>query len=211
MSEARRAAEERRTVPPTVESLDETQRQRRARIVEAAIELMLATDYERIQMKDVSAIAGVALGTTYRYFASKEQLLAEALVAWSDRFPAFEGTVQPGRSVDQLKKAFRRAARAFEPHPTVYGTILVLQATTDPLVVPLYDRFAVSRQQAFARYLPDIPSPRRERIVDVMAAVLDVNLRAWALGRRPMQSVYTALDSAAELLLGGEAGEPGAV
>ncbi len=209
MNEAQRASDERRTVPPAVESLDETQRQRRARIVEAAVELMLATEYERIQMKDVSAAAGVALGTTYRYFASKEQLLAEALVAWSDCFPAFEGTVQPGRSVDQLKKAFRRAARAFEPHPTVYGTILVLQATTDPLVASIYDRFAVSRQQAFARYLPRVPSPRREQIVDVMAAVLDVNLRAWALGRRSMQSVYAKLDLAAELLVPEEVDEPG--
>lgn len=202
MAEPRRAAADGRPTPPTVESLDEAQRQRRARIVDSAVGLMLSTEYDRIQMKDVSAAAGVALGTTYRYFASKEQLLGEALVAWSDRFPPFEGTGRGGRSADQLKKAYRRAARAFEPHPTVYGTILVLQASNDPLVVPLYERFATRTQEAFARYVPGIPSPRRERIVAVIGAVLDANLRRWVLGRQPMSGVLAALDSAVDLLVG---------
>lgn len=188
--------------PPAVESLDSVQRVRRARIVDSAIELMRHTEYDRIQMKDVSAAAGVALGTTYRYFASKEQLLAEALLVWSDRFPALEGPAQgSGDARAQLKKAFRRAARAFEPNPTVYGTILVLQSSKDPVAAALFDRFAARRREAFARYLPEVPSPRRERIVDVMSAVLDASLRGWALRGKPIATVYQALDSAAELLL----------
>ncbi len=43
---------------------------------------------------------------------------------------------------------------------------------------------------------------KRARIVDVMNAVLDVNLRGWATGNRPIGEVYDAIDSAAELLLG---------
>lgn len=193
----------RRPDPPAVESLDSVQRARRARIVDSAIELMCRTEYDRIQMKDVSAAAGVALGTTYRYFTSKEQLLAEALLVWSDRFPALEGpAARDGDPLAQLKKAFRRAARAFEPNPTVYRTILVLQSTKEPLAAGVFDRFAARRREAFARYLPDVPSPRRERIVDVMSAVLDSSLRGWALRGNPIATVYRALDSAAELLLG---------
>jgi TetR/AcrR family transcriptional regulator, cholesterol catabolism regulator len=193
----KRAAE-----PPAVDSLDEVQLERRARIVDAAIEMMLETEYERIQMKDVTAAAGVALGTTYRYFASKEHLLAQALLAWSERFPPLDEPTSSGRSVDHLKKAYRRAVRAFEPHPTAYGAMVVLQATTDPWAVPLFNEFAARQTESFARYLPRIASPRREQLVTVMSAVLDVHLRAWCLGQQTIRQVYATLDTTAELLLG---------
>ena len=188
---------------PEVETLDDAQRARRARIVDAAVELLTTTPYEGIQMKDVTARAGVALGTTYRYFASKDHLLAEALLAWAQRFPTAppDSNGSGGRSVDQLKRAFRTAARAFEPHPSVYGTLHVLQASADPHARRLFNQFGARQETAFASFLPRVPSPRREHIVAVMGAVLDSNLRAWAAGRQPIDQVYENLDVAAELLL----------
>ena len=38
--------------------------------------------YDAVQMRDVAARANVALGTIYRYFSSKDHLLAEAQVEW---------------------------------------------------------------------------------------------------------------------------------
>ncbi len=193
--DSRRAAS-----PPAVESLDEVKLARRSRIVQAAIRMMTTTEYDRIQMKDVTALAGVALGTTYRYFSSKDHLFSEALLTWADRFPTQPPA--PGRrSVDQLKVAYHTAVRAFEPHPTVYGTIVVLQASSDPYTKRLFDEFATRQEAAFARYLPRISSPRREQIVSVMSAVLDTNLRIWAVGRRSIERVHENINSAAELLL----------
>jgi len=190
-----------RAAPPRPESLDAHQRARRDRIVTAAVDLMLERDYDNIQMKDVTVAAGVALGTMYRYFRSKEQLFAEALLTWSERFGR-EVAVAPGRSVDRLKAAYRRAARAFERHPPVYTHLLALQATTDPLAAEIFERFASRQTEAFASFLPRVSSPRREQIIDVMSAVLDANLRDWTLGRQPISSVYAAIDDAAALLLG---------
>ena len=68
------------------ESLDGRQRERRDRIVQATVQLMVHTDYDSLQMKDITAEAGVALGTTYRYFNSKDHLVAEALLAWAEQF-----------------------------------------------------------------------------------------------------------------------------
>lgn len=189
--------------PPAVESLDDAQRRRRTRIVEAAIEMLLSTEYERIQMKDVTAAAGVALGTTYRYFASKDHLLAEALLAWAERFPPLDEPMRGGRSVDQLKTAYRRAVRAFEPHPPVYRTMVVLQTIPDPWAARLFRRFAARQTESFARYLPRIAPPRRDDIVTVMSAVLDGQLRAWSRGEQPIDKVYATLDRAADLVLGG--------
>jgi AcrR family transcriptional regulator len=190
-----------RPAPPAVESLDARQRARRDRIVAAAVELMLTRDYDSVQMKDASVAGGVALGTMYRYFSSKEHLFAEALLAWSERFGE-ERASPTGRSVDRLKVAYRRAARAFERHPPVYGYLLALQDAGDPLAVERFERFAARQTTAFATYLPRVPPAKRKRIVSVMNAVLDAGLRDWTLRRQPIEAVYTAIDDAAELLVG---------
>lgn len=188
--------------PPAVTSLSPNQRARRARIIDAALGMMLQQDHSAIQMKAVSAAAGVALGTTYRYFPSKDQLLAEALAAWADRFPDVGSRRPGGRSVDQLKAVYRLVVRAFEPHPTVYGTLTWLEASSDPVVAGTFARFAQRTRTAFTDAIPRVSSPRRENVVMVMSSVLDDQLRHWALGLVPIDDVYRALDVTAELLLG---------
>lgn len=186
--------------PPDPELLDVRQRARRDRIVQTTMQLMVHTDYESLQMKDITVAAGVALGTTYRYFNSKDHLVAEALLAWSDQFQR-EVEAPSGRSVDRVKLAFRRAARAFELYPCVYGHLLAVQSSNDPFAREVFRRFAARRLQSFGSYLARVPSPRRERIISVMSAVLVASLREWSLGRQPIERVYASLDSAAELLL----------
>lgn len=186
---------------PRPESLDRRQRARRDRIVQATMRLMVHTDYENLQMKDITVEAGVALGTTYRYFNSKEHLVAEALLAWAEQFGR-DVAAPDGRNIDRLKVAYRRAARAFELYPCIYGHMLALQGSTDPRAVEIFDLFASGQLDTFSSYLGRVPAPRRERIIAVMTAVLGENLRSWSLGRQSIDEVYAALDSAADLLLG---------
>jgi AcrR family transcriptional regulator len=186
--------------PPRPESLDVRQRARRDRIVGATVRLMARTDYESLQMKDITVEAGVALGTTYRYFNSKEHLVSEALLEWAGQFGR-EVAAPEGRSVDRVKVAYRRAARAFELNPRVYGHMLAVQGSRDPRAVEIFALFASGQLDTFATNLSRVPSARRERIIAVMSAVLGENLRSWSLGRQPIEGVYASLDSAAELLL----------
>ena len=197
---ARGEAVDARPAPPDPETLDARQLARRDRIVDATLELMRDRDHESLQMKDVTVAAGAALGTVYRYFSSKEHLVAEALLVWAG---GFEETTEmaPTRSIERLKLAYRRAARAFEHSPCLYDHLMALEASTDPNAVRVFDEFAQRRNAAFAGFLPRVPSPRREQVVEVMDAVLAANLRAWTVGRIPMARVYRSLDSAAELLL----------
>src|SRR5262245_18498235 len=53
--------------------------ERAKRIVEAAIELAEKGGFEGVRLRDVAAHADVALGTLYRRFRSKEDLLLAAL------------------------------------------------------------------------------------------------------------------------------------
>jgi AcrR family transcriptional regulator len=53
--------------------------ERRADIINAARTLFLTKEYERTTMQDVMGVLGIAKGTIYHYFKSKEELL-EAVV-----------------------------------------------------------------------------------------------------------------------------------
>jgi AcrR family transcriptional regulator len=56
-----------------------SQRARRERILDAAVELATEGGYDAVQMREVADRAEVALGTLYRYFPSKVHLLVSAM------------------------------------------------------------------------------------------------------------------------------------
>jgi AcrR family transcriptional regulator len=207
MAEAYHGRGANRQPAPAPESLDVHQRARRDRIIHAALRLMATTPYENLQMKDITVEARVALGTTYRYFNSKEHLVAEALLVWATQFGQEVASSGP-EPVDRVKVAYRRAVRAFELSPCVYDHMLAVQGSTDPRVREIFDLFASGQLDAFASYLSDVPSPRRGRVVAVMSAVLGEALRGWSLRRMTIDEVYEALDSAADLLVGQEPPTP---
>ena len=52
---------------------------RTRRIIETAIELAERDGFEAVRLRDVARLAKVALGTVYRRFQSKEDILVAAL------------------------------------------------------------------------------------------------------------------------------------
>ena len=136
--------------PPNPATLDVRQRARRDRIVQATVERMIHTDYDSLQMKDITVDAGVALGTTYRYFNSKEHLVAEALLAWAGTFDRAVA-VPESPTLDRVKVAYRRAVRAFELYPCIYGHMLAVQGSPDPRAREIFDLFAVGTPRRVRR------------------------------------------------------------
>ena len=61
------------------------QQDRRRRLIDAAFELGAEGGYDAVQMRDVAVTANVALATIYRYFSSKDHLLAAAMTEWTGR------------------------------------------------------------------------------------------------------------------------------
>jgi len=64
------------------DQLTKSQAARRQRVIAAALDLSSAGGYDAVQMRDVAVKGEVALGTIYRYFTSKDHLLAAVLVDW---------------------------------------------------------------------------------------------------------------------------------
>src|ERR1700722_14950146 len=93
------------------------QQARRQRVIDAAMALGLEGGYEAVQMRDVAAKADVAMGTVYRYFTSKDHLLAATLVHWVELLDTRIGQHPPrgdhpgDRGRDVLDRALRAMGR----------------------------------------------------------------------------------------------------
>ena len=88
-----------------------SQHQRRKRIVQAAAALASRGGIEAMQMRTVSERAGVALGTLYRYFPSKMDLVVAVV---SEELDLLEGSIErrPPRGADPAQRAVEVLMRA---------------------------------------------------------------------------------------------------
>ncbi len=171
---------------PAVEDLPAGQRARRARIIDAALELLGTADYERIQIRMVAERAGVALGTLYRYFPSKEHLFVAALAEWGAGFGPRQSDRRGGRAQDpatRLRQALDDAVTAFERNPQFFSLISVLGSADDPEVAETLWRYSEQTRAAFASVLDGIEPATAETIVWVALALLNAVLQGWVTGR----------------------------
>jgi AcrR family transcriptional regulator len=188
--------------PPPPETLRHDQRARRDRIVRAALRALVHDDYEHLKVSDIARDSDVALGTLYRYFASKEHLFAAAFYEWEGAMKVKLERAAPSGATEQdrLSDVFRRTIRAFQVNPQFFRVLLMLQTTSDPYAAEIQGSlgslFRETVQSAF-----DGPfDVDREAIYATVNAVLDQGLRSWVMGRSTITEVYEAVDDALRLI-----------
>lgn len=125
-----------------VEELPAGQALRRQRIVDTAWTMLERQPYEQIQIRDVAATAGVALGTLYRYFSSKDHLYAAVLMAWGAGFTKAGAGRRPDADPwSRLQTRIRRALAAFEKRPQFFRLLVLLLGSSDPNARALMDQY----------------------------------------------------------------------
>ena len=189
--------------PQPVESMTAAQLARRERVLDAVVELVAAGRLDDMGMKDVAERSGVALGTIYRYFSSKDHLAAAALLAWATRLeaPSAEAPSPRAGMADRLVAILRRAVRAYEREPS-FARLLILAATsTDPYAGECYARLGSSVYDTLGSALDGLDPVARRRVLDVVGAVWYQALTEWVRGRRTIADVYDQVESAARLVL----------
>ena len=182
--------------------LPPAQRERRRRIVAAAIDLLSASEYDTVQMRDVAERAGVALATIYRYFTSKEHLYAAALVEWSAGYPSRVGGGRPRGDTpeERLRALMHRAVRAFERYPQMMRAEMTLEMSNDPNARALFEQFASQNKGVLLEGLEGLDPHRAAAIIDVVNAVLATRLRSWALARCSIRDVDRSVQAAIDVL-----------
>jgi AcrR family transcriptional regulator len=191
-----------RTPPPTPASLTQKQFARRERIIQAGLSLMLSNDYEEVQVRDVAKTAGVALGTVYRYFASKDHLFTAVFLAWqSTQGKRLASKPPEGRDNQaRLTDLATRAIKAFERQPTFYQLMVMTARTLDPYARECADAVRKNSEMIFAEPLTGVSAEDRGIIVLVIGAVLEAALGEWLAGARTIDEVYQGMTRMITLL-----------
>jgi AcrR family transcriptional regulator len=189
----------------SAEALTTSQAARRQRVLVAALELGADGGYDAVQMRDVASRAGVALGTVYRYFPSKDALLAAAMVEWmedlerrvTERGPS--GATTAARVYDVL----RRAVTTMERQPKLAEAVITALTSDDEAA----GRASISTTDVMTRVMlqafPEEVDPATEAaIAKVLGHVWFSCMVAWKNGVGDMTWMAEELRTAADLLCG---------
>jgi AcrR family transcriptional regulator len=106
---------------------------RARRIVDTAIDLAEKGGFEAVRLRDVAAEADVALGTLYRYFRSKEDMLIAALNSEVESLEArLQARPMPGATpLERVDAFFRLATKGLMRRPRLARAILRAAASGD--------------------------------------------------------------------------------
>jgi AcrR family transcriptional regulator len=193
-----------------------SQLKRLRRIVDAAIALAEAGGFEGVKLRDVADASGVALGTLYKYFRSKEDVLlfavnedsAQLLRVVSERPP--RGLSASARLVE----LFARATRGLTRRPSFARAVLRAIAASDASSAVQQAAFHLRMTRMIVAALrgeaPDVEtplsepsgSPREQRIALVLQHVWFAALIGWASGLHPIGAVTQRMRETIELLVG---------
>ncbi len=181
-----------------------SQAERRRRVIAAAVELGAGGGYDAVQMRDLSARSDVALGTIYRYYSSKDHVLAEALVEWVEDLDGQIARRPPAGSTtaDRMVDILRRATRTMEREPRLSEAVIRALSASDPKVIECQqvvgDTMARIQDRAFA---DGFDAGTRAGIVRALGWIWYAALVGWVNGWSGIGKVGDELELAARLLI----------
>lgn len=183
--------------------LNDEQRERRQRIIDAAFELGAERGYDAVQMRDVAATAHVSMATIYRYFSSKDHVFAAAMNEWTARLLARVATSPPkgDTMAERLIDVLLRACSAIERQPKLGAALVRSLSAVD---VDTRESTLEVRRQIGAigeQVLAPLDPETRDDVIAVMSHVWYSTLTSWAIGRTDFVRVTSELARAAHALL----------
>jgi TetR/AcrR family transcriptional regulator, cholesterol catabolism regulator len=178
---------------------------RRAKIIEEVIDLIADVGADAVQMRDVAQRSGVALATVYRYFRSKEHLLAAALEDWQKRLTRRILAARGPADKDPLPGILdylRRAQRAFHRHPEMTALMLQTMASTDPEARDAIDHMNRTNVEVFDRLLEGVASEKIPNVSFGINAALSSALAAVLTGAWTLDESLSRVEWVARTLIG---------
>ena len=185
---------------------------RRRRLTEAVIEMVDQVGPENLQMRDVAERSGVALGTAYRYFSSKDHLLAAAWAEWhrrlTDRVRADVGRERARQKADVGGVASRvvafihRELRAFQRHPNFARLVAMVEASPDPFASEELAGLSGDNIETISALMEGVPAKVARPAMTAINATLAIGLANWTTGRLTIADVFRQTEEVTRLVLG---------
>jgi TetR/AcrR family transcriptional regulator, cholesterol catabolism regulator len=196
------------SAPLPIQAMTSRQLVRRAQLLEAVIDLVREVGPGALQMRDVAERAGIALGTVYRYFSSKDHLLAAALCEWQERLArrvltprAAEETEASGDLTERVLSYVRKEVRGFARNPKIAELMVQVHVSSDPYAREALVRMTAINDEVMAKLLAGVPPERAQTIKYVLGAVLMNNLVYWVTGRETLAELTQQVESVTLMVL----------
>jgi len=185
--------------------------ERARRIVESAVELAEQGGFEAVRLRDVASHAGVALGTLYRRFRSKEDLLLAALeqeIADHQR-RLIQRPLKGETRLDRVTAFFQGATRALCRRPNLARAMIRAVATGDPELTQKMGAFharvgdlvTMALRGADGPGTGPPPSDEEQVLARSLQMVWFASLVGWSGGLHGQAGIVQQTRSAAELML----------
>jgi AcrR family transcriptional regulator len=146
----------------------------------------------------------VSLGTLYRYFASKDHLLAEALLAWGSAL-GLRLRQSPPRGAtpgERVAAVFRRMARGVAEQPALGAALTRALLSCDPSALANRSGLSAMMREWIELALGDAAVRDREQVIAVLEHVCFSCMISLVQRQRSPREVGEELERTARLLLG---------
>ena len=185
-------------------TLTANQLARRGRVLDAALALAAEGGYDAVQMRDVASRGQVALGTIYRYFASKDHLLAECqLETWRSMGERIAlRPLQGDTAADRVMNLVHRVMRTVTREPQQAAALITASSSPDPAVRDCQVEMVALQDATFAGAMGDLDPARKADTARTLRYVWFSTLLGWVNGWNGYDDIEVELDAAARLLLG---------
>jgi AcrR family transcriptional regulator len=184
-------------------TLSDEQAGRRDHVVATAMALADAGGYDAVVMKAVADRSGVALATIYRWFASKDHLLTEVLLAWGGELSEQLAVDPPrvGDAADRVAAMLGRVMEVAGARPRLAEAVVAAVLSVDGGSLDPQGEFHEMVAGWIGIALGDADVPERDAVIQVLEHVCFSTIIGLATGRQSTADATAQLGTAARLLL----------
>lgn len=177
------------------------------RILDVAVGLAAAGGFENVRQRDVADQAGIALGTLYKSFTSKEHILSAALAREADDLERRLKSRPPtgDTSTERLQSLFKILTRTMCQKPKYARAVIRAMASGQPEVASHVTAYQ-GRMNAIIGAAMDERDPKGLDTHELALAMLlqqiwFASLVAWSAGLFSQTDVHAHMNQAIELIL----------
>jgi AcrR family transcriptional regulator len=184
-------------------TLNDEQAGRRDQVIATAMALADEGGYDAVVMKAVADRSGVALATLYRWFASKDHLLTEVLLAWGGELTETLRIEPPrdGDAADRVAATLGQVMTVAGSRPLLAGAVVAAVLSVDGGSLDPQGEFHEMVAGWIGIALGDADVPERDAVIQVLEHVCFSAIIGLATGRQTTADATEHLQTAARLLL----------
>jgi AcrR family transcriptional regulator len=180
---------------------------RKDRILDVAVELAAAGGYENVRQRDVADQAGIALGTLYKSFISKEHILSAAMAREADELDRrLKARPPAGKTpAERLQALFKILTRAMCQKPKLARAVIRATASGQPEVAAQVIAYQGRMNAIIGAVMQGEGAgetdTRQVALATLLQQIWFASLVAWSAGIFNQTNVNDHMNQAIELVL----------